>query len=290
MSIAVVDFGSPSAPVEVAHSLHETGFVVLKNHPISSELVASIYDEWDRFFSSEAKFKYPYSPERQDGYFARPVAGEGSTGGAKVHGRDDKEFFHIFPWGRVPAEVSDGALRYRSLAASLGAKLLGWLDENTPDAVAATFGVSLSRAVAGGDDQTLLRILRYPPLVAEPVREARRAGAHRDTNLLTILADGSAPGFEVRLRGSWCAVPWDGSGLVVNGGAMLEMLSGGYYPSVSHRVVPTRGVNDARPRLAMPLFLHPAPDVVVDGVHTAAEYLETRRLAIYVAEPGSRRD
>ncbi len=285
MNIAVVDFESRSASAEVAHSLHETGFVVLKNHPISSELITSIYEEWDRFFSSDAKLKYPYSPERQDGYFARPASGEGSSAGLKVGGRDDKEFFHLFPWGRVPSEVSDGALKYRSIAVDLGARILGWLDENSPDAVAERFPVSLSRAVAGGDDQTLLRILRYPPL-AEDAWDARRAGAHRDTNLLTILADGSAPGLEVRVQGSWRAVPWDGSGLVINGGTMLEMLSGGYYPSVVHRVVPTGDTHDFSPRLAMPLFLHPAADVVIDGVRTAAEYLKARRLATYAAKPG----
>ncbi len=38
-------------------SLRETGFGVLKNHPIPKELVESIYENWYQFFISEEKEK-----------------------------------------------------------------------------------------------------------------------------------------------------------------------------------------------------------------------------------------
>lgn len=72
-----------------------------------------------------------------DGYFARPVPDDSPSDGARVDGRDDKEFFHLFSWGRVPGEVSGRAAEYRTLAMSLGATLLGWWGDGTPDPVAA---------------------------------------------------------------------------------------------------------------------------------------------------------
>lgn len=108
-----------------------------------------------------------------------------------------------------------------------------------------------------------------------------RAGTHRDTNLLTILACGSAPGLEVRVREDLAGGPVGPSTLVINGGVMLEKLTGGFYPAVAHRVAVPAGQAATTSRMSMPLFLHPAPDVVIDGTQTAAEYLNRRLAATY---------
>lgn len=281
MAIAVVDYQSPSAPLELADSLHQTGFAVLRNHPISWELVESIYEEWHSFFLSEAKHRYPFSREKQDGYFARPVEGTGPSDGSKVNGRDDKEFYHLFAWGRVPSEVSGRAMMYRTLAMRLGATLLAWVSESTPKEVADRFAMPLEQTLHGGEENTLLRILHYPPLGAKRSPTAMRAGAHKDTNLLTILACASEPGLEVRAGGTWEQVPWDPASLIVNGGVMLEMLSHGYYPSVLHRVTAPEGAEGTRPRLAMPLFLHPSDSTKLDDHQSAAEYLQSRLRVTY---------
>ena len=63
--------------------------------------------------------------------------------------------------------------------------------------------------------------------------------------------------------------------LVVNIGDMLQEVSGGYYPSTTHRVInPTLAAN--KPRMSLPLFLHPRPDVRLSERYTAASYLEER--------------
>jgi len=281
MDISVIDFRSPTAPSELVTSLHETGFAVLKNHPIPWVLVEEIYREWDDFFESDAKFGYRFSRDKQDGYFARPVPGDGPSDGGMVAGRDDKEFFHLFSWGRVPSEVSGRAAEYRQLAMKLGAILLKWLGDGTPGPVAARLPMPLAETLVGGDKQTLLRILRYPPMGDVRAVRAMRAGAHKDTNLLTILACGSSPGLEVLVGKAWREVPWDPATLVVNGGVLLEKLSGGFFPAVAHRVAAPTGQAGTTSRMSMPLFLHPAPDVVIDGTQTAAEYLDRRLAATY---------
>mgnify|MGYP002720322506 FL=1 len=133
MHLPVVDFTSPTAPQEFCKSLHETGFGVLKNHPLNQDLVEGIYAEWLGFFKTDAKNKYPHDPAKHDGYFS-PSVSETAKNNTK---KDLKEFFHIYPWGRYPAEVSDAAQRYYAQGAALAATLLNWVEENSPADVKA---------------------------------------------------------------------------------------------------------------------------------------------------------
>ena len=272
MDLSLIDYESPRVGVEVASSLHETGFCVLVNHPIENDLINRVYADWSAFFDSEAKLQYLFSPSAQDGYFPRAAVGEVPVN------RDDKEFYHLFSWGRVPREVSGAALEYRRRAMQIGSELLAMIEQSTPPGVRSGFSMPLSRMLVGGEKNTLLRILRYPS-----TDEARpgllRAGEHSDTNLLTVLAAGSAPGLEIRQGELWREVPWSPGSLTINAGSMLEMVSGGYYPSAFHRVVKPIDEAAPRPRLAMPLVLHPADEVVLEGSTTARAYLAGRQRA-----------
>ena len=71
-------------------------------------------------------------------------------------------------------------------------------------------------------------------------------------------------------------MPADPGSVVVNSGDMLQMASGGFYRSTTHRVVNPSGEGARRPRLSMPLFLHPWPLVRLSATHTAREYLDER--------------
>lgn len=53
MKISTIDFNDPQAPKELVKSLKETGFAVIKNHPISEDLIKSVYQEWEKFFDSQ---------------------------------------------------------------------------------------------------------------------------------------------------------------------------------------------------------------------------------------------
>ena len=55
MNILTVDYHAANAPEQFALSLKETGFGVLKNHPISWEMIQKIYLEWFGFFSAPEK-------------------------------------------------------------------------------------------------------------------------------------------------------------------------------------------------------------------------------------------
>jgi isopenicillin N synthase-like dioxygenase len=277
MLITPVDFTSPTAAKDFAESLHNTGFGVLTNHPLPQQLLNTVYDEWYGFFQNEAKHQYAYDPQKFDGYFS-PAVSETAKGNTK---RDLKEFYHIYPWGRYPAEVSDAASRYYKEGAELAATLLQWVEQYTPPAVKAKYSMPLSQMITGSE-QTLLRVLHYPPLQGDEEPGAVRAAAHGDINLLTILPAATAAGLQVvGKNGEWYDVPCDFGMLIVNIGDMLQEASDGYYPSTIHRVLNPTGDEAKKSRVSLPLFLHPRPEVVLSKRHTAGSYLTERLQEIH---------
>ena len=272
MQLPVIDYRSNSAAQDFCRSLHETGFGVLVNHPLDQPLVRSIYDEWLGFFKSDAKHAYPQDPVKLDGYFS-PAVSETAKNNTV---RDLKEFFHIFPWGRYPTEVSDAARRYYAAGIHLAAELLGWVEQYSPPHVKAAYSMPLPDMIAGCN-QTLLRVLHYPPLVGAEEPGAVRAAAHGDINLLTILPAATEPGLQVLGKDqNWHDVPCDFGLLIVNTGDMLQEASGGFYPSTFHRVLNPAGEAGGKSRVSLPLFLHPRREVTLSDRYTVGSYFEER--------------
>lgn len=272
MKLPAIDFEAADAPSRFCQSLHETGFAVLRQHPLTRDLVQTIYQEWRDFFHTEAKHHYAYDPVRFDGYFSTRVSET-----AKNHSQKDlKEFFHIYPWGRYPTEVSDAAQRYYAQGSALAATLLGWVDACSPPQVQARYSMALS-AMIEGSEQTLLRVLHYPPLSGQEPPGALRAAAHGDINLLTILPAANEPGLQVWGQDqAWHDVPCDFGLLIVNTGDMLAEASQQYFPSTVHRVLNPVGQAARRSRISLPLFLHPRPEVQLSARYSADSYLQER--------------
>ena len=271
MDVAVVDYHSPDAPAAFTRSLKETGFAVLVNHPLPWDLVEQIYAEWAALFDDPAIGKYLVDPGGQTGWFP-PDTAETAKGSSV---KDLKEFFHVYDWSIYPVEVSDAALRYKAIATEIATTLLGWVEANTPTEVAERFSRPLS-SMLEGSTRILLRVLRYPPLAGDEPEPAIRAAPHEDINLLTVLPAADEPGLELLgTDGEWFSVPCDPGSIAVNAGEMLQLASGGHYPATTHRVVnPPADAN--RPRMALPLFLQPADDVVLAEGRTASSFLEQR--------------
>ncbi|KUE79500.1 isopenicillin N synthase family oxygenase [Aeromonas schubertii] len=272
MKVLTVDYRAPDAAARFTESLRTTGFGVLTNHPIPRELVQAIYDNWQQFFNSERKHDFHFNRETQDGYFP-PSVSEVAKGHTK---KDIKEYFHIYPWGQIPEELSAQAMEYYRLANELAAELLSWVEQHTPADIAAHYSCPLSSMIEGSQ-KTLLRVLHYPPLNGTEEAGAIRAAAHEDINLLTILPAASEPGLQVMgADGEWMDVPCDFGTLIINIGDMLQEASQGYYPSTTHRVINPTGGSLNKARISLPLFLHPRPDVVLSERHTADSYLMER--------------
>ena len=166
-----------------------------------------------------------------------------------------------------------GANLFPEAPAALRPAVLDLIDALT--AVGHTLLRGVSRALALDDGwfdrhltaapTILFRIFRYPPLPpphADARTEQWSVGEHTDYGLLTILAQDTAGGLEVRGPDGWIAAPPVPGTFVVNLGDMLERMTGGRYRSTPHRVRNT-GVGD---RLSLPLFLDPAWDADVRPV------------------------
>lgn len=276
-NVLAIDCSDPGAGARFVTSLHDTGFAILKNHPVDAREISRMYDVWQRFFASDAKHGFTNRRGDMHGYY-----GFKSENAKDSRHKDLKEFYHVYENTPVPPDVAAETRVFHSKMLEIGRLLLGWLDENTPDDVRKNFSQPLTGMV-DGSTQNLLRVLHYPPVEVDADPGEMRAAAHEDINLITLLVTGSEPGLQARDKhGNWHDVPCQTGYITVNAGDMLAKASHGYYPSTTHQVInPPDSAN--RSRYSMPLFVHPRPDVKLDNRLTAGEYLALRLKEIGLA-------
>ena len=270
LDILTINYNDSDADRLFEESLKNTGFAVIKDHPIDKDLIGEVYKEWENYFSSESKNDYMFDEVKQDGYF--PYLTENAKGSTA---KDLKEFYHIYEWGRKPHMIGPKTMfLYRELT-NVASTLLSWIQKNSPENVSKLFSVPLKDMIYKSQ-YNLLRIIHYPPLSGNEKLNSIRAAAHEDINLLTVLVAGSQPGLQVLDNNeSWLDVTTDKNTIVINSGDMLNMASDNYYPSTTHRVInpdPHSNVS----RYSMPLFLHPRDEVVLNENYTAGTYLQER--------------
>lgn len=276
--LLTVDYQASNAGELFAHSLHHTGFAVIKNHPVAASLVDQVYGEWQQFFQSPTKQDYLYSKDKQEGYF--PFKSENAK---YTEVKDLKEFYHFYPWGRLPQGMTDCTMTLFQQMNQLAGEVLDWLQTHSPVNVRQDFSMPLSQMIQNSN-RTLIRILNYPPLSHDEDPASVRAAAHEDIGLLTLLPAATAKGLQVQDRqGTWHEVPCDYGTIVVNAGDTLTAITQEYYPATTHRVVNPEGVLAQKPRLSMPLFLHPRDEVLLPDGRQAVDYLMQRLREIGVA-------
>lgn len=275
MNVLKVNYEADNAKALFSESLKNTGFAVLNNHPIDPQLVKKVYDEWVSFFARDDKSEYQFNVETQDGFF--PMSVSEVAKGYKI--RDIKEFYQYYPWGQFPPFLSDSTKALYDKLNTLARELLVWLEENLPLEAQNALSMPLSEMI-DKSPQTMLRILHYPPLKGTEEKDAIRAAAHEDINLITLLVGATTKGLQVQdTNGNWLDVPHDDNSIVINVGDMLSLATKGFYKATTHRVVnPDNTLNISR--LSLPLFLHPRRDVYLTENRTAGEFLDERLIEI----------
>lgn len=274
MKVLTCDMKSETFTSDFVSSLRNTGFAVIVNHDIPKEKMDALYQKWAGVFADDkVKQIYLFDKQSQAGYF--PFKSENAKGSTK---KDLKEFWHIYcnrkDWKETVPLMSEYSVRnvFRPLE-KLAIELLNTLEAQTPGE--NTNNKGWGNAVKGSD-QTLFRILHYPP-VGEGA-EGVRAEAHEDINLITLLPSATAPGLQVKdASGNWHDVGVsEENAIIVNVGDMLQELTNGYYISTTHRVLNPTGEEALKPRYSAPLFLHPQSDFMLSSRHTANSYLMER--------------
>lgn len=272
MAIHSVDFTASDAQGQFVSSLVETGFGILKNHPLEQSFINQIYHDWAEFFLSDDKHQYDFDPKNLDGYVS-PQLSETAKG---HHVKDLKEFYQYYEQGRCPDALAEITRKMHATMCSVAQTLLNWIEAEAPSNVSKQFSMPLSQMI-DHSPRNQLRIIYYPPLTGDEAPGAVRAAAHEDIDLLTILPAATAKGLEVMDKaGDWYALECDPSCLIINSGDMLQECSGGYFQSTTHRVVNPDGGRRGEARMSMPLFFHPRDDVVLSDQHTAGSYLQER--------------
>ncbi len=247
-------------------AFEEIGFVAIKNHGLSNDLVENLYSIFQSFFGLPDSTKQKYTIPNLHGQ-------RGYVGKEKEHAKgrdigDLKEFYHI---GQIVqdndpiiSEYPDNAwvseVKEFEKYATLGFKTLEKTGENMLRAIALYLGLNefyFQEKVHNGNG--ILRAIHYYPLDPETTNpDAVRAAEHGDINLITLLMGASADGLQVlRKDGKWIPITALPEQIVVNVGDMLERLTNDKLKSTIHRVVnpPKELMNTSR--YSIPFFMHP---------------------------------
>lgn len=253
---------------EIGKAYEEIGFVSLKNHFLSDELVDDLYKEVKRFFALPLEVKQKYEIPGLAGQRGYVSFGKETAKGRKV--ADLKEFWHF---GQNPSNETESTAKYPP---NVIVKELSDFNETGMEAyrMLEKTGIYVLRALAlyiGLDEfyfdqwvtngNSILRPIHYPPITQEP-KDAVRAGAHGDINLITLLMGASTGGLQVQRRdGEWIdAIPNEDE-LVINVGDMLERHTNNKLKSTIHRVINPPKDQWGKPRYSIPFFMHPKSDM-----------------------------
>lgn len=280
---------------------HEVGFVAVKNHGISDELINGYYDSVKRFFELPVADKEKYEIESLAGQ-----RGYTSFGREHAKGSDAPDLKEFWQTGQyLDGEVSN-KLEYPDNVLVNEIPEFNDLSEQLFKSFETT-GALLLKSIAKYLDleedyfdsqirngNSILRAIHYPPIVGEP-KSSLRAEQHEDINLITLLVGASAQGLELLTReDKWLPVTAPDGHIIVNVGDMLQRLTNNKLRSTTHRVVnPPRELWHTS-RYSIPFFLHPVSEMPLDCLDscvtednplayepiTAGQYLRERLIEI----------
>ena len=279
--IASVSLARPLEEIadELGRSFAEYGFGVVRDHGIPQDLIERAEALSKQFFALPDATKRQYRIEGGGGARGYTPFGTEKAKDAEVH--DLKEFWHVgreLPEGHAlsqfmapnvwPDEVEGFRETFSELYAAFeaaGARIL--------EAIALHLDLPRDFFAATVEDgNSVMRLLRYPPLEGKEAEGAIRAAAHGDINTITLLLGAEEAGLELlTTEGEWLAVAPPEGALVVNIGDMLDRLTNGRLRSTTHRVVNPSGEAAYRARYSMPFFLHFRPDYMIETLASCVD-------------------
>lgn len=250
------------------------GFIILKDHPVQTDLLIEAYRLSQQLFALPDAIKKNYvSP---DGGGQRGYTPFGKEHAKYTSVPDLKEFWHVgrelssdhplyneYPKNIWPEEIPQFKETFLSLY-----KALDSVGEIMLEALTGPLEVPknyFSKMIKDGS--SVLRLLHYPPIPEGVDPRCVRAAAHEDINLITILVSASASGLELLDRnGQWLPVETAANNLIVDAGDMLARITNDVIPSTTHRVV--NPVDENKSRYSMPFFIHPHPKAVLECIES----------------------
>mgnify|MGYP000253537138 CR=1 FL=1 len=255
----------------IGKAYEDIGFVALKGHFLNDILVEDLYKEVKNFFNLPIKTKCKYEIEGIGGQRGYVSFGKESAKGKKEG--DLKEFWHFGQYvednnslkNEYPDNVTVNELAKFNTVGKQAYKML----EKTAKYVLRALALHLDLEETYFDNyihngNSILRPIHYPPITKEP-KEAVRAAAHGDINLITLLMGAQGKGLQVQNhKGEWIDAIAEADELMINVGDMLSRHTNNKLKSTIHRVVNPPKELWGTSRYSIPFFMHPISEMKLD--------------------------
>ncbi|PKQ45043.1 isopenicillin N synthase family dioxygenase [Confluentibacter flavum] len=253
---------------EIGKAYEDIGFVALKGHFLDDALVENLYKEVKNFFSLPLETKQTYEIPGIGGQRGYVSFGKESAKGKKEG--DLKEFWHFGQYvendaereAEYPKNVLVEELPEFNNIGKEAYKML----EKTAKYVLRALALHLNLEETYFDQyihngNSILRPIHYPPITSEP-KEAVRAAAHGDINLITLLMGAQGRGLQVQNhKGEWIDAIAEPDELMINVGDMLSRHTNNKLKSTIHRVINPPKELWGTSRYSIPFFMHPISDM-----------------------------
>ena len=285
----------------IGSAFQEIGFCAVRGHFLDDQLVKKLYDQIKLFFDLPTDIKKKYEHPEFSGQRGYVSFGKESAKGSK-HG-DLKEYWHF---GQYVSENESHKYNYfpnikvHELPEfnTVGEEVYKTL-EKTAKYVLRALALYLKIDEKYFDNyihngNSILRPIHYPPIMEDP-KEAVRAAAHGDINLITLLMGAHGKGLQVqKTNGDWIDAVASKDELMINIGDMLSRHTNNVLKSTVHRVVNPDRELLKKSRYSIPFFMHPVSEMklnVLDSTIcddfpkayddiTAGEFLEERLIEL----------
>jgi|UniRef100_UPI004048E0F5 isopenicillin N synthase-like dioxygenase len=256
---------------EIGHAYENIGFVALKGHFLDQKLVDDLYAEIKNFFELPLEVKQGYEIPGIGGQRGYVSFGKESAKGKKEG--DLKEFWHFGQYvendpkldSEYPSNVLVKELPKFNEVGKEAYKML----EKTAKYVLRALSLHLELDENYFDNyikngNSILRPIHYPPIQSEP-KEAVRAAAHGDINLITLLMGAQGKGLQVQNhQGDWIDAVAEPDELMINVGDMLSRHTNNKLKSTIHRVINPPRELWGTSRYSIPFFMHPVSEMKLD--------------------------
>ncbi|WMI67364.1 isopenicillin N synthase family oxygenase [Mangrovimonas sp. YM274] len=263
---------------EIGKAYENIGFVALKGHFLDDKLVESLYSEVKLFFELPLDIKQKYEIPGIGGQRGYVSFGKESAKGRKEG--DLKEFWHFGQYVEdnpklaetYPNNVTVEEVPEFNVVGKEAYKML----EKTAKYVLRALALRLGLEETYFDDyihngNSILRPIHYPPIVEEP-KDAVRAAAHGDINLITLLMGAQGRGLQVQNhKGEWIDAIAQPDELMINVGDMLSRHTNNKLKSTIHRVVNPPKELWGTSRYSIPFFMHPVSEMKLDVLDTCVD-------------------
>jgi isopenicillin N synthase-like dioxygenase len=255
----------------IGEAYQNIGFVALKGHFLDDALIEKLYTEVKAFFSLPIKTKQQYEIPGIGGQRGYISFGKESAKGKKEG--DLKEFWHFGQYvendakleAEYPANVTVDELSEFNKVGKEAYRML----EKTAKHVLRALAIHLNIEETYFDGyihngNSILRPIHYPPITQEP-KEAVRAAAHGDINLITLLMGAQGRGLQVQNhKGEWIDAIAEPDELMINVGDMLSRHTNNKLKSTIHRVINPPKELWGTSRYSIPFFMHPISEMKLD--------------------------